>query len=122
MRRGAPERAAGRARAFLGGGETTGAFNGLQAEFARVPLAAANLVKLPAEMTDDQAILLSDIFPTAYFGADLAEIKPGDTVVVFGCGPVGQFAIASALLGAGRVFAVDCVGRASTWRASRARR
>ena len=59
-------------------------------------------------MTDDQAILLSDIFPTGYFGADVAEIKPGDTVCVFGCGPVGLFAIVSArLLGAGRVFAVD---------------
>lgn len=59
-------------------------------------------------MTDDQAILLSDIFPTGYFGADMAEIKPGDTVGVFGCGPVGLFTIVSAkLLGAGRVFAVD---------------
>jgi threonine dehydrogenase-like Zn-dependent dehydrogenase len=65
---------------------------------------------LPDEVTDEQAILLSDIFPTAYFGAELAEVTPGDTVVVFGCGPVGQFAIASArLLGAGRIFAVDAV-------------
>jgi threonine dehydrogenase-like Zn-dependent dehydrogenase len=73
-----------------------------------VPLANAGLVKLPDEVSDDQAILLSDIFPTGYFGADLAEIKSGDTVAVFGCGPVGQFALASArLLGAGRVFAVD---------------
>ena len=53
----------------------------------------SSLVKLPDEMTDDQAILLSDIFPTGYFGADIAEIKPGDTVAVFGCGPVGLFAI-----------------------------
>jgi len=80
----------------------------LQAELARAPLADSSLVKLPAEMTDDQAILLSDIFPTGYFGADVAEIKPGDAVCVFGCGPVGLFAIISArLLGAGRVFAVD---------------
>ena len=94
--------------AFFGGPKTTGPFNGLQAEFARVPLADPTLIKLPAEMTDDQAILLSDIFPTGYFGADAAEIKPGDTVCVFGCGPVGLFSIVSAkLMGAGRVFAVD---------------
>lgn len=96
--------------AFFGGPATTGPFHGLQAEFARIPLAAAGLVKLPDEVTDDQAILLSDIFPTAYYGADLAEIKPGDSVAIFGCGPVGLFAIASAKLkGAGRIFAVDCL-------------
>ena len=96
--------------AFYGGGEAGGSFEGLQAEYARIAYAAANLVKLPDGVSDDQAILLSDIFPTAWFGADLAEIKPGDTVVVFGCGPVGQFAIASARLHeAGRIFAVDCV-------------
>ncbi len=94
--------------AFFGGPADAGGFNGLQAELARVPFANVGLVKLPADVTDDQAIILSDIFPTAYFGAELAEIKPGDTVAVFGCGPVGQLAIASAfLLGAGRVFAVD---------------
>lgn len=94
--------------AFYGGPETTGPFNGLQAERARVPFAATNLVKLPDEVSDDQAILISDIFPTGYFGADLAEIKPGHTVAIFGCGPVGQFAIASAkLMDAGRIFAID---------------
>jgi threonine dehydrogenase-like Zn-dependent dehydrogenase len=94
--------------AFFGGPATTGPLDGLQAEFARVPLAGASLVALPPEVTDDAAILLSDIFPTGYFGADNAEIKPGDTVAVFGCGPVGLFAVVSAkLLGAGRVFAVD---------------
>ena len=93
---------------FYGGPKTTGPFNGLQAEKARVPFASINLIKLPDQVTDDQAILLSDIFPTGYFGADLAGIKHGHTVAVFGCGPVGQFAIASAkLLGAGRVLAVD---------------
>jgi threonine dehydrogenase-like Zn-dependent dehydrogenase len=82
--------------------------DGMQAEYVRVPYAHVNLVKLPDEVTDDQAILLSDIFPTGYMGADMAEIDEGDTVAVFGCGPVGQFAIASAmLLGAGRVLAVD---------------
>jgi threonine dehydrogenase-like Zn-dependent dehydrogenase len=94
--------------AYYGGG--IAGFEGLQAEYARIAYAAANLVKLPEGVSDDQAILISDIFPTSYFGADLAEIQPGDTVVVFGCGPVGQFAIAAAKLkGAGRVFAVDCI-------------
>jgi threonine dehydrogenase-like Zn-dependent dehydrogenase len=96
--------------AFYGGPESNGAYNGLQAEKARVPFANFNLIKLPDDVTDEQAILVSDIFPTGYFAAELAEIKSGDTVAVFGCGPVGQFAILSAyLLGAGRVFAVDSV-------------
>lgn len=96
--------------AFYGGPKTSGPFNGLQAERARIPFANVGLVKLPDEVSDDQAILLSDIFPTGYFGADIAEIDSGDTVVVFGCGPVGQFAIASAMLmNAGRVIAVDTV-------------
>lgn len=96
--------------AFFGGPKSTGPFDGLQAEYARVPFANVGLVKLPEDITDDQAILMSDIFATGYFGADLAEIVPGDSVVVFGCGPVGQFAIASCKLqGAGRVLAVDCV-------------
>lgn len=93
---------------FFGGPEATGPVNGLQAEKARIPHAANTLVKVPDEVTDDQAILVSDIFPTGWFGAELAGISRGDTVTVFGCGPVGQFAIASALLmGAGRVIAVD---------------
>lgn len=95
---------------FYGGSEDTGPFNGMQAEFVRVPFANTNLVKLPQAVSDDQAILISDIFPTGYFGADLAQIKDGDIVAVFGCGPVGQFAIASAFLfNASRVIAVDCV-------------
>jgi threonine dehydrogenase-like Zn-dependent dehydrogenase len=96
--------------AFFGGPSTSGPFDGLQAEYARIPYANVGLVKLPENISDDQAIMLSDIFPTGYFGAKLAEIKCGDTVAVFGCGPVGQFAILSAkLLGAGRVFAIDTV-------------
>ncbi len=96
--------------AFFGGPQQTGPFHGLQAERARIPFANVGLVKLPPEVTDNQAILLSDIFPTAYFGAELAEIEPGDTVVIFGCGPVGKFCIVSAkLLGAGRIFAIDTV-------------
>src|SRR5581483_1080102 len=96
--------------AFFGGPAETGPFDGLQAEYARVPFANIGMVKLPDEVTDEQAILISDIFPTAYFGAELAHIEPGRTVAVFGCGPVGQFAIASAKLkDAGRVFAIDCI-------------
>jgi threonine dehydrogenase-like Zn-dependent dehydrogenase len=96
--------------AFFGGPAASGPFDGMQAEKVRVPFASANLVKLPDSITDEQAILLSDVFPTGYFGADIAEIEPGNTVAVFGCGPVGQMAIASAkLMGAGRVFAVDCI-------------
>lgn len=96
--------------AFFGGPKESGPFQGLQAEYARVPFANVGLVRLPDGVEDDQAIMLSDIFPTGYFGARLAEIGDGDTVAVFGCGPVGQFAIASAMmLGAGRVLAVDRV-------------
>jgi threonine dehydrogenase-like Zn-dependent dehydrogenase len=96
--------------AFYGGPASTGPFNGMQAEFVRVPFANINLVKLPDAVTDDEAILLSDIFPTGYMAADLAEIHPGSTVAVFGAGPVGQFAIASArLLSAGRIFAIDAI-------------
>ena len=94
--------------AFYGGPKDAGGFHGMQAEKVRVPFANVNLVGLPDEVSDDEAILISDIFPTGYFGADLAGIKLGHSVAVFGCGPVGQFAITSAkLLGAGRVFAID---------------
>jgi threonine dehydrogenase-like Zn-dependent dehydrogenase len=95
---------------FFGGPKTTGSINGLQAELARVPFANVGMVKIPDSVSDEQALMLSDIFPTGYFGADLARIHPGHTVAVFGCGPVGQFAIISAfLMGAGRVLAVDCI-------------
>lgn len=93
---------------FFGGPKATGPFHGLQAEKARIPYANIGLIKLPDAISDDQAIALSDIFPTAWFGAEMAEIKDGDSVAVFGCGPVGLFAIVSAkLMGAGRVFAID---------------
>ncbi|MEG3116419.1 zinc-dependent alcohol dehydrogenase [Salinicola sp. 4072] len=93
---------------FFGGPAPTGPFNGLQAEKARIPFATTVLTKLPDEVSDEQAIVISDILPTAYFGADLAEIKDGNSVAVFGCGPVGLCAIVSAkLFGAGRVFAID---------------
>lgn len=96
--------------AFYGGPKDSGPFNGMQAEQVRVPFASINLVKLPDEVNDDQAIMISDIFPTGYFGADMARIKPGNSAVVFGCGPVGQFVIASLrLMSAGRIFAVDTI-------------
>lgn len=96
--------------AFFGGPKSSGPFHGLQAERARIPYANLGMVKLPDEISDRQAITLSDIFPTGYFAALLAEIRPGDTVAVFGCGPVGQFAIASAKhMGAGRILAIDSV-------------
>lgn len=100
----------GAGTAYFGGPKSSGPFHGLQAEYARIPFANVGPIKLPDEVSDDQAILLSDIFPTAYFGAKLAEIRNGDTVAIFGCGPVGQFAILSArLLGAGRILAIDTI-------------
>lgn len=93
---------------FFGGPAPTGPFDGLQAEKARIPFAHTTMVKLPDEVSDDQAILISDIFPTAYFGAEAAEISEGDSVAIFGAGPVGLFAIISAqLFGAGRIIMVD---------------
>jgi threonine dehydrogenase-like Zn-dependent dehydrogenase len=93
---------------FFGGPEATGPVDGLQAEYARVPFAMTTLVRVPDAVSDDQAILLSDIFPTSWFGARLAEVADGDTVLVLGAGVVGQFAIASAKRqGAGRVLVVD---------------
>ena len=96
--------------AFFGGPEETGPFNGLQAQYARIPYANVGMVRVPDDVSDEQAIPVSDIFPTGYFGADIADIKPGHVVAVFGCGPVGQFVIASAkLMGAGRVIAIDTI-------------
>ena len=96
--------------AYFGGPKCSGSFDGLQAEMARIPHANVGLVKLPEHLTNEQAILLSDVFPSGYFGAELAEVVAGDVVAVFGCGPVGQFAILSAYLrGAGRVLAIDNV-------------
>src|SRR5438309_3424045 len=80
------------------------------ADVLRAHFTNINLMKLPEDVLDDEALLLSDIFPTGYMAADLACIHPGATVAVFGCGPVGQFAIASArLLNAGRIFAIDAI-------------
>ena len=95
---------------FFGGPKLSGPLNGCQAEYVRVPFANANLVKIPDHVTDSQAILVSDIFPTAYFGAEIAKVAPGKVVAVIGCGPVGQFVIASCkLMGASRIFAIDSI-------------
>ena len=85
-----------------------GGYPGGQAEYARVPFADVGPIKIPESLSDDQVLFLSDIFPTGYMAAENCDIKPGDTVAVWGCGPVGQFAIKSAyLLGAERVIAID---------------
>src|SRR6201992_4190327 len=87
-----------------------GGFPGGQAQYLRVPYADVGPIKVPDGLSDEQVLFLSDIFPTGYMAAENANIPKGGTVLVFGCGPVGQFAIKSAfLLGAGRVIAVDSV-------------
>jgi threonine dehydrogenase-like Zn-dependent dehydrogenase len=85
-----------------------GGFAGGQAEYARVPFADVGPIKIEDGLPDDQVLLLSDIFPTGYMGAEMCNIHPGDVIAVWGAGPVGQLAIASAyLLGAERVIAID---------------
>ena len=85
-----------------------GGYAGGQAEYARVPFADVGPIKVPSRMTDEQVLFLSDILPTGYMGAEMCDIRPGQVVAVWGCGPVGQFAIASAkMLGAERVIAID---------------
>ena len=87
-----------------------GGFAGGQAEYVRVPYGNVGPLKIESDLTDEQVLFLSDIYPTGYMGADNADIEKGDTVAVWGCGPVGQFAIQSAwMLGAGRVIASDNV-------------
>ncbi|MCK1463532.1 glutathione-dependent formaldehyde dehydrogenase [Bradyrhizobium sp. 2] len=87
-----------------------GGFAGGQAEYLRVPYADVGPYKVPEGLTDEQVLFLSDIFPTGYMAAEFCNIKGGETVAVWGCGPVGQFAIKSAfLLGAERVLAIDTV-------------
>ncbi len=87
-----------------------GGYAGGQAEYARVPFADVGLFKIPDGLSDEQVLFLTDIFPTGYMAAENCNIQPGEIVAVFGCGPVGQFAIKSAyLLGAERVIAIDRV-------------
>jgi len=93
---------------IFGYSHITGGYAGGQAEYARVPYADVGPLKIEDDLTDEQVLFLSDVFPTGYMGADLCDIKGGDVIAVFGAGPVGQFAIASAvLLGAERVIAID---------------
>ncbi len=97
-----------------------GGYAGGQAEYARVPFADVGPMKVPDGMEDEKVLFLSDIFPTGYMAAENCDIQPGDTVAIWGCGPVAQFAIQSAwMLGAGRVIAIDRVPErlllAQTW-------
>ena len=85
-----------------------GGYAGGQAQYARVPFADVGPIKVPENLTDEQVLFLSDIFPTGYMAAENCNIQPGDVIAVWGCGPVGQLAIKSAyLLGAERVIAID---------------
>ncbi|MDB6109901.1 MAG: alcohol dehydrogenase, partial [Pedosphaera sp.] len=85
-----------------------GGYAGGQAQYARVPFADFNPIKIPGDLPDEKVLFLSDILPTGYMAAENCQIQPGDTIAVWGCGPVGQFAITSAfLLGAERVIAID---------------
>lgn len=85
-----------------------GGYAGGQAQYVRVPFADVAPVKIENGLTDEQVLFLSDILPTGYMAAENCNVRPGDVIAVFGCGPVGQFAIQSAyLLGAGRVIAID---------------
>jgi len=87
-----------------------GGYAGGQAEYLRVPYADVGPIKVPQGLSDEQVLFLSDIFPTGFMAADFCNLKGGETVAVWGCGPVGQFAIKSAfLLGAERVIAIDTV-------------
>jgi S-(hydroxymethyl)glutathione dehydrogenase / alcohol dehydrogenase len=93
---------------IFGYGENFGAYDGGQAEYLRVPYANVGPTMIPEDMTDEQVLFLTDILPTAYWGALNANIKPGDTVAVLGCGPVGLLAQKWAkIMGAGRIIAVD---------------
>jgi threonine dehydrogenase-like Zn-dependent dehydrogenase len=95
---------------LFGYSHLTGGYAGGQAEYARVPFADVGHIKVPDGLTDEQVLFLSDIFPTGYMAAENCDIEPGDTVAVWGCGPVGQFAIKSAfLLGAEKVIGIDRV-------------
>src|SRR5436190_1116871 len=87
-----------------------GGFAGGQAEYLRVPFADVGPLKIESDLADENVLFLSDIFPTGYMAAENCDIEPGDTVAVWGCGPVGQFAIQSAwMFKAGRVIAIDRV-------------
>lgn len=93
---------------LFGYSHLTGGFAGGQAEYVRVPFADVGPLKVPDELSDQQVLFLSDILPTGYMAAENCDIQPGDTIAVWGCGPVGLFAMQSAfLLGAERVIGID---------------
>jgi threonine dehydrogenase-like Zn-dependent dehydrogenase len=95
---------------IFGYSHTTGGYEGGQAEYVRVPFADVGPMKIPDDLEDDDVLLLSDVLPTGYQGAEMGAISEGETVAVFGCGPVGLVAARSAwLMGAGRVISVDRV-------------
>jgi threonine dehydrogenase-like Zn-dependent dehydrogenase len=104
-----PEKLMGHATGgAFGYSHLTGGFAGGQAEYVRVPFADFGALKVPPHLSDDQVLFLSDILPTGYMGAEMCEITPRKVVAVWGAGPVGQFAIASArMLGAERIIAID---------------
>lgn len=96
------------AAGIFGYSHMLGGYAGGQAEYARVPFADVGPLRIPEDLVDDKVLFLSDIFPTGYMAADMCGIEPGDTVAVWGCGPVGLLAMASAfLLGAERVVGID---------------
>jgi threonine dehydrogenase-like Zn-dependent dehydrogenase len=103
------EKVMGRSPAGLFGySHMLGGFPGGQSEYARVPFADVGPIKVEDDLPDEKVLLLSDIFPTAYMGAEFCDIEPGDIIAVWGAGPVGQLAAASAfLLGAARVIVID---------------
>jgi threonine dehydrogenase-like Zn-dependent dehydrogenase len=93
---------------MFGYSHLTGGYAGGQAEYVRVPFADVGPIKIENDLPDEKVLFLSDIFPTAYMGAEMCDIKPGDVVAVWGAGPVGLLAMASAaLLGAAKVIAID---------------
>jgi threonine dehydrogenase-like Zn-dependent dehydrogenase len=95
---------------LFGYSHMTGGYAGGQAEYVRVPFADVGAFKVPDDLPDEKVLFLTDIFPTGYMAAEQAGIEKGDTVAIWGCGPVGQFTIQSAwMLGAGRVIAIDTV-------------
>ncbi len=105
------EKAMGHSPAGLFGySHMLGGYAGGQAQYLRVPHADVGPIKIESDLPDEKVLFLSDIFPTGWMAAENAQIQPGDTVAIWGCGPVGQMTIRSAwLLGAGRVIAIDDV-------------
>lgn len=96
--------------AVFGYGKTYGSYDGGQAEYLRVPYANVGPRIVPEELTDEQALLLTDVLPTSYWGVEAGGVKPGDTVAILGCGPIGLSTVKWAILaGAKRIIAVDCI-------------